>query len=134
FTHIFADIGDEQSIAANASTFSAHLSRMRDILSRADSSALVLVDEIGGGTEPGSGAALAIAMLERLLSAGACAIVTTHSTELKLFAHEAAGVTNASVRFDPHTFAPTFHMDVGAPGQSLAFALARSIGIDRDLI
>ncbi len=134
FDCVFADIGDEQSIAANTSTFSAHLARMRDILARAGPRSLVLVDEIGGGTEPGSGAALAVAMLGRLLDAGACAIVTTHSTELKLFAHEAGKVTNASVRFDPHTFAPTFHLDVGTPGQSLAFALARSIGIDRELI
>ena len=134
FDCVFADIGDEQSIAANTSTFSAHLARMRDILARAGPRSLVLVDEIGGGTEPGSGAALAVAMLERLLAVGACAIVTTHSTELKLFAHEAAKVTNASVRFDPQTFAPTFHLDVGTPGQSLAFALARSIGIDRELI
>ncbi len=134
FDCVFADIGDEQSIAANTSTFSAHLARMRDILARAGPRSLVLVDEIGGGTEPGSGAALAVAMLGRLLAAGACAIVTTHSTELKLFAHEAGKVTNASVRFDPQTFAPTFHLDVGTPGQSLAFALARSIGIDRELI
>ncbi|HEX5273853.1 MAG TPA: Smr/MutS family protein [Candidatus Rubrimentiphilum sp.] len=134
FECVFADIGDEQSIAANTSTFSAHLARMRDILERAGPRSLVLVDEIGGGTEPGSGAALAVAMLGRLLAAGACAIVTTHSTELKLFAHEAGKVTNASVRFDPQTFAPTFHLDIGTPGQSLAFALARSIGIDRELI
>jgi DNA mismatch repair protein MutS2 len=134
FDCVFADIGDEQSIAANTSTFSAHLARMRDILARAGPRSLVLVDEIGGGTEPGSGAALAVAMLGRLLAVGACGIVTTHSTELKLFAHEAGKVTNASVRFDPQTFAPTFHLDVGTPGQSLAFALARSIGIDRDLI
>lgn len=134
FDCVFADIGDEQSIAANTSTFSAHLARMRDILARAGPNSLVLVDEIGGGTEPGSGAALAVAMLEKLLAAGACAIVTTHSTELKLFAHETAKVTNASVRFDPQTFAPTFHLDVGTPGQSLAFPLARSIGIERELI
>lgn len=134
FDRVFADIGDEQSIAANTSTFSAHLARMRDILARAGPRSLVLVDEIGGGTEPGSGAALAVAMLGRILDAGAGAIVTTHSTELKLFAHEAEKVTNASVRFDPRTFAPTFHLDVGIPGESLAFALARSIGIDRELI
>jgi DNA mismatch repair protein MutS2 len=134
FTDVFADIGDEQSIAANTSTFSAHLARMREILARAGEESLVLVDEIGGGTEPGSGAALAIAMLERVLSVRACAIVTTHSTELKLFAHETAGVTNASVRFDPQTFAPTFHLDVGTPGQSLAFSLARSLGLNAAMI
>ena len=134
FTKIFADIGDEQSIAENASTFSAHLGRMRDIFAQAGPQSLVLVDEIGGGTEPASGAALAVAMLERLLRVRAHAIVTTHNTELKLFAHETPGVTNASVRFDPATFAPTFHLDIGAPGQSLAFPLARSMGIEPSLI
>ena len=87
FERIVADIGDEQSIAANASTFSAHLQRMREILDDADARTLAIVDEIGGGTEPNAGAALAVAMLERLLACGARAIVSTHSTELKLFAH-----------------------------------------------
>jgi DNA mismatch repair protein MutS2 len=134
FTQIFADIGDEQSIAENTSTFSAHLRRMRQIISRADSRTLVLVDEIGGGTEPTSGAALAVAMLERLLEVRASGVVTTHSTELKLFAHQTTGVANASVRFDPHTFAPTYHLDIGMPGQSLAFPLARSQGIPGEII
>ena len=134
FERVVADIGDEQSIAENTSTFSAHLSRLREILTEAGSRTLVLVDEIGGGTDPTSGAALAIAMLERLLAVRACAIVTTHSTELKLFAHETDGVTNASVRFDPETFAPTYQLDVGAPGQSLAFPLARSLGISDEII
>jgi DNA mismatch repair protein MutS2 len=129
FDHVLADIGDEQSIAANTSTFSAHLARMRELLASAGERTLALIDEIGGGTEPSAGAALAIAMLERLLEAGSAAIVTTHATELKLFAHAAAHVANASVRFDPETFVPTFHLDTGAPGQSLAFPLARSIGI-----
>ncbi|HKU66742.1 MAG TPA: endonuclease MutS2 [Candidatus Baltobacteraceae bacterium] len=134
FTRVFADIGDEQSIAENTSTFSAHLRRMRQIISEADARSLVLVDEIGGGTEPTSGAALAVAMLERLLEVRACGVVTTHSTELKLFAHQTPGVANASVRFDPQTFAPTYHLDVGTPGQSLAFPLARSQGIPGELI
>jgi len=134
FVHVFADIGDEQSIVENASTFSAHLRRMREIIEKADERSLVLVDEIAGGTEPGSGAALAVAMLERLGESRSRAIVTTHATELKLFAHEAAGVANASVRFDPRTFAPTFELDVGTPGQSLAFPLARSLGIPAALI
>ena len=94
----------------------------------------MLVDEIGGGTEPGAGAALAIAMLERLLAVRACGVVTTHATELKLFASGTPGVANASVRFDPHTFAPTFALDVGAPGQSLAFPLARALGITQDVV
>jgi DNA mismatch repair protein MutS2 len=134
FTRVFADIGDEQSIADNTSTFSAHLRRMRQIIAEADQRSLVLVDEIGGGTEPTSGAALAVAMLERLLAVRACGVVTTHATELKLFAHQTPGVANASVRFDPQTFAPTYHLDVGTPGQSLAFPLARSQGIPPELI
>ena len=134
FERIFTDIGDEQSIAENASTFSAHLQRMREIITQADARSLVLVDEIGGGTEPASGAALAIAMLERLLAVEACGIVTTHATELKLFAHGTPGVANASVRFDPNSFAPTYHLDVGTPGQSLAFPLAQAMGIPREVI
>ncbi|HLI94684.1 MAG TPA: Smr/MutS family protein, partial [Candidatus Baltobacteraceae bacterium] len=134
YTHVFSDIGDEQSIAENTSTFSAHLRRMRQIISQSDSQTLVLVDEIGGGTEPSSGAALAVAMLERLLQIRASGVVTTHSTELKLFAHQTPGVANASVRFDPQTFAPTYHLDIGTPGQSLAFPLARSQGIPGEII
>lgn len=134
FERLVADIGDEQSIVGNASTFSAHLSRMRDMLAGANERTLVLVDEIGGGTEPTAGAALAIAMLERLLAVRACGVVTTHATELKLFASGTAGVTNASVRFDPQTFAPTYQLDVGAPGQSLAFPLARALGIDDAIV
>lgn len=134
FAHMIADIGDEQSIVGNASTFSAHLARMREMLEAADAKTLVLVDEIGGGTEPGAGAALAIAMLERLLAARSCGVVTTHATELKLFASGTPGVLNASVRFDPQTFRPTYHLDVGAPGQSLAFPLASALGIDAHIV
>jgi DNA mismatch repair protein MutS2 len=134
FTYVIADIGDEQSIVGNASTFSAHLARMREMLERADAQTLVLVDEIGGGTEPAAGAALAIAMLEKLLAVRTCGVVTTHATELKLFASGTPGVLNAAVRFDPTTFRPTYHLDVGAPGQSLAFPLATALGIDPNLV
>ncbi len=134
FTCVIADIGDEQSIVGNASTFSAHLQRMREMLRRADAHTLVLVDEIGGGTEPTAGAALAIAMLERLLELHACGVVTTHATELKLFASATSGVANASVRFDPQTFRPTYQLDVGAPGQSLAFPLANALGIPESIV
>ncbi len=134
FDRVVADIGDEQSLVTNASTFSAHLLRMREMLQGADARTLAIVDEIGGGTEPSAGAALAIAMLERLSRSGARAIVSTHSTELKLFAHSTPGVANASVRFDPASFAPTFELDVGMPGQSLAFPLAQRLGIDGELI
>jgi DNA mismatch repair protein MutS2 len=134
FERIVADIGDEQSLVANASTFSAHLQRMREVLEGANARTLAIIDEIGGGTEPSAGAALARAMLERLLQSEARAIVSTHSMELKLFAHATRGVANASVRFDPETFAPTFELDVGTPGQSLAFPLAARLGIDRAIV
>lgn len=134
FDRVIADIGDEQSLIANASTFSAHLDRMREILAAAGERTLAIVDEIGGGTEPSAGAALAVAMLERLLASKTRAIVSTHSVELKLFAHATSGVANASVRFDPATFAPTFELDVGTPGQSLAFPLAARLGIDSEIV
>ncbi len=130
FDYLGCDIGDEQSISENASTFSAHLRRLRAIVDASGARSLVLIDEVASGTEPASGAALAIAILEHLLARGARGIVTTHSTELKLFAHATAGVRNGSVRFDPHTYAPTYQLDLGSPGQSLAFPLARSMGLD----
>lgn len=134
FARVVSDIGDQQSIAENTSTFAAHVRRLGEALDGADARTLVLVDEIGGGTEPATGAALAIAFLERLLTLGARGVVTTHATELKLFAHAAAGVANASVRFDPQTFAPTYALDVGSPGQSLAFPLARAMGMDETIL
>jgi DNA mismatch repair protein MutS2 len=134
FSRVIADIGDEQSVAANVSTFSAHLDRMREMLQLADAQTLVLVDEIGGGTEPGAGASLAIAILERLLAIGTCGVVTTHAIELKLFASATPGAANASVRFDPQTFRPTYQLDVGAPGQSLAYPLARRLGIADEIV
>jgi len=134
FSRIFTDIGDEQSIAQNASTFSAHLSRLAEILRGADDRTLILIDEIGAGTEPNAGAALAVAVLERFVAAGARVIATTHATELKLFGAENAHVRNASVRFDPHTYAPTYQLDVGSPGQSLAFALARTMHVDAAVV
>jgi DNA mismatch repair protein MutS2 len=134
FDYLGCDIGDEQSISENASTFSAHLRRLRAIVESAGSRSLVLVDEIASGTEPASSAALGIALLEHLLARGARGIVTTHSTELKLFAHATPGVRNGSVRFDPHTYAPTYELDLGSPGQSLAFPLARSMGLDDAIV
>jgi DNA mismatch repair protein MutS2 len=134
FSRLWADIGDEQSIAENTSTFSAHLQRLREIVDAADQRSLVLVDEIASGTEPAAGAALAIALLERLLASGARGVVTTHATELKLFAHATPGVQNASVRFDASSYAPTYELDLGAPGQSLAFALARTLGLEPSVV
>jgi DNA mismatch repair protein MutS2 len=129
FTRVACGIGDEQSIAENASTFSAHVERLRTILDGADERTLILIDEIASGTEPAAGAALGVAILEYLLAAGSRAIVTTHATELKLFAHSTAGVVNAGARFDARTYAPTYELDIGSPGQSLAFPLARALGL-----
>ena len=134
FTHIVADIGDAQSILDDVSTFAAHLARMHDLLEAVDAHTLALIDEIGGGTEPSAGAALAVSILERLLAVGAGALVTTHATELKLFAHERHGVINASMRFNAQNFTPTYRLDIGTPGQSLAFPLARTMGIDEAIL
>jgi DNA mismatch repair protein MutS2 len=134
FDYIGCDVGDEQSIAENASTFSAHLRRLRTIVDSSGARSLVLIDEIASGTEPASSAALAIALVEHLLASGARGIVTTHSTELKLFAHATPHVENGSVRFDSRTFAPTYELDLGSPGQSLAFPLARTLGLDPAIV
>jgi DNA mismatch repair protein MutS2 len=134
FEQLVCDLGDEQSIAENASTFSARLRRLREIVASAGPRSLVLIDEIASGTEPASSAALAVAVLEHLLAAGARGIVTTHATELKLFAHDTPGVVNASVRFDPESYAPTYHLDIGSPGRSLAFPLARALGLDPAIV
>ena len=134
FSDLGCDIGDDQSIAENTSTFSAHLTRLRTIFERAGPRSLVLIDEIAGGTEPASSASLGIALLESLLAKGARGVVTTHATELKLFAHATPGVQNASVRFDATTYAPSFQLDLGSPGQSLAFPLARALGVDPTIV
>ena len=134
FKRVCTDIGDEQSIAQNASTFSAHLRRLAEIVDNADARTLILIDEIGSGTEPNAGAALAVAVLERFLESGARVIATTHATELKLFGADHPHVANASVRFDPDTYEPTYQLDVGSPGQSLAFALARRMRLDPKVV
>jgi len=134
FAYLGCDIGDEQSIAENASTFSAHLRRLRTIVEAAGDRSLILVDEIASGTEPASSASLGIALVEHLLARGARGVVTTHNTELKLFAHATPHVKNASVRFVPETYVPTYELDFGSPGQSLAFPLARTLGLDPAIV
>lgn len=130
FERVYTDIGDEQSIAQDTSTFSAHLRRLAEIVDAAGERTLILIDEIGSGTEPNAGAALAVAVLERFLERGARVVATTHATELKLFGAGHRHVANASVRFDPETYEPTYQLDVGSPGQSLAFPLARRMHLD----
>ncbi|MDA1010370.1 MAG: endonuclease MutS2 [Chloroflexi bacterium] len=131
---IFADIGDEQSIAQSLSTFSGHMTAVIGIIERADTRSLVLLDEVGAGTDPTEGAALGIAIVERLVESGAALIATTHHSELKLYAHQTPGVQNASVEFDLESLRPTYRLTVGLPGQSNALAIASNLGMPADVI
>lgn len=134
FSKIFADIGDEQSVEKGLSTFSAHMENISHILSLADDRSLVLIDEIGDGTDPDEGAALAKSVLERLREIGAKTVATTHYGSLKAFVHSEDKMMNASVSFDPKTFSPKYRIIYGVPGRSFAFQIAERIGLPKDLI
>lgn len=134
FTEVFADIGDRQSIAASLSTFSAHVAQLREILDGAGAGSLVLLDEIGSGTDPAEGGALAAATLKTLTRRRAITMATTHLGALKQLAAETVGIVNASLQFDAETLTPTYRLLKGVPGRSYGLAIARRLGIAGDVL
>ena len=131
---IYTDIGDAQSIENSLSTFSAHMAHLHEILKRADASSLILLDELGTGTDPKEGAGLAMAYLDELTQKGVRVIATTHLGELKLYGEERPGILNASMEFDEQTFRPTYRLRMGLPGRSYAYEIARQLGLPGSLI
>lgn len=134
FENIFVDIGDDQSIENDLSTFSSHLVRLKQILEDATSKSLILIDEIGAGTDPAEGGALAAATLKQLTERGAITIATTHHGMLKAFAHETHGISNASMEFDQKFLQPTYHFRMGIPGSSYALELATRLGLPHNVL
>ena len=134
FERLLVDIGDEQSIEASLSTYAGHLTNLRRIVDEAGDRVLVLIDELGSGTDPDEGAALSQAILERVLASGALGLVTTHLAPLKVFASRTEGILNAAMRFDVERLQPTYRLTVGQPGRSYALAIARRLGLGEGLL
>ncbi len=134
FDNIYADIGDEQSLEQNLSTFSGHMENVKSILERINSRSLVLLDELGAGTDPKEGAALAMSILDYIASKGSTVVITTHYPELKVYGYDRPGTVNASMEFDQETLKPTYHLLLGIPGRSNGIEIAQRLGINQIVI
>ena len=134
FDNIYADIGDEQSLEQNLSTFSGHMENVKSILERITSRSLVLLDELGAGTDPKEGAALAMSILDYIASKGSTVVITTHYPELKVYGYDRPGTINASMEFDQETLKPTYHLLLGIPGRSNGIEIAQRLGINQTVI